>query len=285
MWHADQPQQTHNVPPGVHLIGGQNSAPYLRQLAREPGLRRPAGAGRPAAAYLRAGYTPNAHGHTARLAANGSIKRALADLRPAKADKLQVKAEGVLARWLAITSADPNELIEVRRICCRGQMRAWKSAKRLGTSAPDTSAADHADCRCSGLPTGRVSKAYQCAGQAAESAAGRMYRNVQVKAAMQAALAKVEQRLAATIETQGPRCWSWHVFRVFHKPIARGPRTCERSGPSDDNASRMIASRRTRTPCPFLVKARPARTLQQPARKPWPIPWPVKRKSTPTWPG
>jgi phage terminase small subunit len=73
------------------------------------------------AAYLRAGYknTPSACDHASRLAGNGRIKKAMADLRAAKAEKLQVNSEEVLARWLAIARADPNELIEVRRVCCR----------------------------------------------------------------------------------------------------------------------------------------------------------------------
>jgi phage terminase small subunit len=73
------------------------------------------------AAYIRAGYknTPSAEHNAFRMMGNDGVKAALADLRAAKADKLQVKAEEVLARWIAIAYADPNELIEVRRICCR----------------------------------------------------------------------------------------------------------------------------------------------------------------------
>jgi phage terminase small subunit len=46
------------------------------------------------AAYLRAGYknTPSACDHASRLAGNGRIKLALADLRAAKAEKLQIKS-------------------------------------------------------------------------------------------------------------------------------------------------------------------------------------------------
>jgi hypothetical protein len=82
-------------------------------------LRHPAG--RPAAAYLREGYknTPSACDHAARLVTNGNVKKALADLRAAKAEKLQVTSQEVLAHWLAIANANPNELIELRRICCR----------------------------------------------------------------------------------------------------------------------------------------------------------------------
>ena len=40
----------------------------------------------------------------------------------------------------------------------------------------------------------------------------------------------------------------------------------------------------TRTPCPFRLKPIRQKMLRQAPKTPWPIPWPLKRKLTPTWP-
>jgi phage terminase small subunit len=67
-----------------------------------------------------------------------------------RAEKLEVSAEWVLQRWIEIASADPNELIQYRRGCCRhcwGRSHAYQwtpaeyeaaaaEAKRLKKSAP-----------------------------------------------------------------------------------------------------------------------------------------------------
>ena len=72
------------------------------------------------AAAIKAGFAPTtADQQASRLSRNVKVQACLAALRAARAERMQVKADDVLARWLAIANADPNELIELRRICCR----------------------------------------------------------------------------------------------------------------------------------------------------------------------
>lgn len=76
-----------------------------------------------AAAYRRAKYKVSsdeaASAHGARLVANGKVQAAIQDAMEKRKARMQLSADEVLARWAAIADADPNELIEIRRTCCR----------------------------------------------------------------------------------------------------------------------------------------------------------------------
>ncbi len=74
------------------------------------------------AAYKRAGY--KCTGHAAESAAhqllrNIEVQKALQEAIAERAKRLEMKADDVLLRWAQIADADPNELIELRRTCCR----------------------------------------------------------------------------------------------------------------------------------------------------------------------
>lgn len=72
-------------------------------------------------AAINAGYSEKGADQTAsRLLKNVKVKRALAEARKARSERTEIEADAVLARWWAIATADPNELIEYRRVCCRG---------------------------------------------------------------------------------------------------------------------------------------------------------------------
>ena len=71
-------------------------------------------------AAIRAGYSPKtANEQAARLLANASIQAAVSGLTQERSEKLEIKAEDVLRRWWEIANADPNELVQYRRGCCR----------------------------------------------------------------------------------------------------------------------------------------------------------------------
>jgi Terminase small subunit len=74
----------------------------------------------PTEAAIKAGFSPKtADQQASRLSRNVKVRACLEALRADRAQRMQVKADEVLAHWLAIARAEPNELIEVRRICCR----------------------------------------------------------------------------------------------------------------------------------------------------------------------
>lgn len=71
-------------------------------------------------AAIRAGYskaTAGAQGHD--LLKNPEIQAHIADVTAKRSEKTGVTAEKVLEELWAIAHADPNELIEYRRSCCR----------------------------------------------------------------------------------------------------------------------------------------------------------------------
>lgn len=73
-----------------------------------------------AEAYLRSGYrskSPNAH--ASRLAAKGSIQAAAAHVRAKVAERIGYRAEEALQFAADVLRADPRELVEYRRGCCR----------------------------------------------------------------------------------------------------------------------------------------------------------------------
>ncbi len=107
-----------------------------------------------AQAAIRAGYSPIGAPQTAsRVLTNVKVQNALTALREERSKRLNLNADQVLERWSTIANADPNELIEIRRTCCRhcyGQdnkhqrtpaereraLAAWQKAKADGATDP-----------------------------------------------------------------------------------------------------------------------------------------------------
>lgn len=75
-----------------------------------------------AAAYTRAGYKgtgASAINAACRLLANQGVQAYLAAKKRAIADRLEIRAEDVVQRLWTMANADPRELIELQRCCCR----------------------------------------------------------------------------------------------------------------------------------------------------------------------
>ncbi|MFB5761039.1 terminase small subunit [Paenibacillus medicaginis] len=71
-------------------------------------------------AAIRAGYSAKtANEQGARLLANVSVQAAIQVAMDKRAAKLEITADMVLERWWAIATADPNDIIHLRRTCCR----------------------------------------------------------------------------------------------------------------------------------------------------------------------
>lgn len=71
-------------------------------------------------AAIKAGFSPQSASQQASRALNNEkVKACIADLRKLRDERLQLQADDVLKRWVQIADADPNELIELRRRCCR----------------------------------------------------------------------------------------------------------------------------------------------------------------------
>lgn len=71
-------------------------------------------------AAIRAGYSPKtAEAMSSKLMAKPHIKAAIAKRMDKRTNKTDITAEKVLQRWWDIATADPNEIIHVRRVCCR----------------------------------------------------------------------------------------------------------------------------------------------------------------------
>jgi hypothetical protein len=75
------------------------------------------------AAYKRAGYKSGseaaAQAHACRLVGNGKVQRAIQDAMAARTKRAEIKADDVLRALILLAFASANELIEVRRTCCR----------------------------------------------------------------------------------------------------------------------------------------------------------------------
>ena len=70
-------------------------------------------------AAIRAGYSERtANEQGARLLANVSIREAIQASQERRSKRTEITADNVLRRLWAVATADPNELIEYRRVCC-----------------------------------------------------------------------------------------------------------------------------------------------------------------------
>ena len=74
-------------------------------------------------AYTRAGYKSknkkSAGAASARLLADGRISARIAELQKLRGERTETDADMVVKQWRAIALADPNDLMEFRRVCCR----------------------------------------------------------------------------------------------------------------------------------------------------------------------
>lgn len=86
-------------------------------------------------AAIRAGYSAKtANEQGARLLANASVKAAVAEGRKDLSERTQLTQEWVLKRWAEIVQANPNDLIQYRRLCCRycfgeDHLYQWRDAE------------------------------------------------------------------------------------------------------------------------------------------------------------
>lgn len=71
-------------------------------------------------AYIRAGYAQEGAGQAAhKLLKNAEIQEAIAERMEELAVAASITPEWVVAQWAKIAFADPNDLVDVRRTCCR----------------------------------------------------------------------------------------------------------------------------------------------------------------------
>lgn len=71
-------------------------------------------------AAIRAGYSARtANEQGARLLANVSVAAAIEKAMTQRAERTEITQDMVLERWWAIATADANDVIQFRRICCR----------------------------------------------------------------------------------------------------------------------------------------------------------------------
>lgn len=86
-------------------------------------------------AAIRAGYSPNGAEVTAsKLLTLAKVQAAVSEGRRKLSERAEISQEMVLKRWLEIATANPNDLIQFRRVCCRycfgqGHEYQWKDAE------------------------------------------------------------------------------------------------------------------------------------------------------------
>lgn len=86
------------------------------------------------AAYKRAGYDARgsaAEVNASRLLSNAKVQAYIAERQQARQLRTEIKQDDVLQRWWDLATADPNELTQLRRLCCRhchgiGHMWQWR---------------------------------------------------------------------------------------------------------------------------------------------------------------
>lgn len=74
------------------------------------------------AAYIRAGYTArgnSAEASASKLLRNPKVAEALTVARQELSQRTEITQDMVLERWWKIATADPNDLVQFRRTCCR----------------------------------------------------------------------------------------------------------------------------------------------------------------------
>jgi hypothetical protein len=74
------------------------------------------------AAYKRAGYAAKGNAaevNAARLLRNAQVQAYLSERQKTLQERTEITQEMVLKRWWEIATADPNDLVQYRRLCCR----------------------------------------------------------------------------------------------------------------------------------------------------------------------
>jgi phage terminase small subunit len=88
----------------------------------------------PQAAARRAGYksiTPTA---AKAILRNGKVSAAISEILNARAKRMELSAESVLRMYWAVATADPNDVVQHRRVCCRycygnGHEYQWRNER------------------------------------------------------------------------------------------------------------------------------------------------------------
>jgi len=71
-------------------------------------------------AAIRSGYSVNsANEQASRLLANAKVEVAISEAREARSERTAITADKVLEHWWKLATADPNEIVQHRRSCCR----------------------------------------------------------------------------------------------------------------------------------------------------------------------
>ena len=71
-------------------------------------------------AAIRAGYSEKtAEAQASRLLTNVKVSNRIQELKQKRSERTEIKADDVLRYWHDIATADPNEIIHLRRVCCR----------------------------------------------------------------------------------------------------------------------------------------------------------------------
>lgn len=71
-------------------------------------------------AAIRAGYSAKtAEAQASRLLSNVKVSAAITRAQSARSERTEITADMVLQHWWAIGTANANDLIELRRVCCR----------------------------------------------------------------------------------------------------------------------------------------------------------------------
>lgn len=74
------------------------------------------------AAYRRAGYTAKGNAaevNSSRLLSNAKVQKYIQERMADREKRTEITQDMVLRRWWDIANADPNELVHLRRLCCR----------------------------------------------------------------------------------------------------------------------------------------------------------------------
>ncbi|KTT62836.1 terminase small subunit, partial [Sphingomonas endophytica] len=90
-------------------------------------------------AAIRAGYSKaTANEQGARLLANASVAEAISAAQKARSERTNITADDVLRFWHRVGTADPNEVVQYRRGCCR---YCWGDGHRYQFTAAEQSRA------------------------------------------------------------------------------------------------------------------------------------------------
>ncbi|RSY83129.1 terminase small subunit [Sphingomonas koreensis] len=98
-------------------------------------------------AAVRAGYSAKtAYSQGERLLKHAEVRAEIGRLQAKIGERLEISAENVVQRWWEIATADPNDLIQFRRRCCRycygeGHAYQWRDANEFAAALAAASAA------------------------------------------------------------------------------------------------------------------------------------------------